>query len=139
MMFHKVRYIMTESVTTALLGAGVSAGDVLDNQYVRTIVETGCVGLSLFLWIFWIIYKTAYSLYRRTKLAWMKGFSLGYLAGFLGLMVHGLGAITFTMIRTMEIFWFITGVVFVYSSIMDQVEPEILEKYPSQALPAAGR
>jgi hypothetical protein len=39
------------------------------------------------------------------------GVSLGFLAGFIGLLVHGFAANTFIIVRIMEPFWFLTAVV----------------------------
>jgi hypothetical protein len=38
-----------------------------------------------------------------------KGLTLGYSAGLLALIMHGFGSITFYVVRIMEPFWFITG------------------------------
>jgi hypothetical protein len=36
---------------------------------------------------------------------------MGYLAGFIGLLYHGIGANTFIIVRIMEPFWFVTAMV----------------------------
>jgi hypothetical protein len=36
---------------------------------------------------------------------------MGYLSGFIGLLVHAFGANTFIIVRIMEPFWFMTGMV----------------------------
>jgi len=40
-----------------------------------------------------------------------KGLVLGFIAGFIGLVFHAVTANTFTMIRIMEPFWFVTGII----------------------------
>ncbi len=120
--YKKAWNTISGSLLTFFFGYGVSAFDILDSQYARTAIETGVVGLFLFLLIFYTVYKTVLKIFRNTRNPIMKGVSLGYIAGLLGLLVHGIGAITFTMIRPMEMFWFLTGIMFVYASIMDKVE-----------------
>ena len=36
---------------------------------------------------------------------------MGFIAGFVGLLFHGLGANTFIIVRIMEPFWFMTALV----------------------------
>ncbi len=133
LVFLKIKWVLRHS---PLLGFGVSAFDILDNQYVKTLVETGFLGFGLFLWILIRVYKTAYRVYTKTRIAWAKGFGLGYIAGFWGLVMHGFGAITFTMVRTMEMFWILTALIFVYSYLMDEAEPKMLAENPEQDLAA---
>ena len=40
-----------------------------------------------------------------------KGITLGFLAGFIGLLVHALAANTFIIVRIMEPFWFLTAMI----------------------------
>jgi len=40
-----------------------------------------------------------------------KGLAMGFLAGFIGLLVHAVGANTFIIVRIMEPFWFVLGMV----------------------------
>jgi len=40
-----------------------------------------------------------------------RGISMGFLAGFIELLVHSIGANTFIIVRIMEPFWFVTGMV----------------------------
>ncbi len=133
LVYYKIHSVVRFS---PIIGYGVSAMDVLDNQYVKTLVETGFLGFGLFVWLLVRVYQTASRVYKRTRIAWMKGFALGYLAGFWGLVLHGLGANTFTMTRTMEMFWLLTGLIFVYSYLMDEAEPKMLAENPEQDLAA---
>ena len=45
------------------------------------------------------------------------GLSLGYLAGFTAMVIHGIGTNTFIIVRIMEPFWFLTAMVIMISSI----------------------
>lgn len=92
-------------------GWGITGVGLVDSQYPRILGELGIIGLGIFIWIITLIFKQAWRLYS-SPLAdnYIKGFSLGYLAGLAGLLVHGLGAETFIIVRIMEPFWFLTAV-----------------------------
>jgi energy-converting hydrogenase Eha subunit B len=40
-----------------------------------------------------------------------KGLTIGFIAGFIGLMIHAITANTFIILRIMEPFWFIAGII----------------------------
>jgi hypothetical protein len=89
----------------------MSGGIFLDSQYMLAINETGLIGLLLFLWLMWRIWKSAYGVFRDVEDPLYKGLAVGYLAGFVGLLVHAIGTNTFIIIRIAEPFWFFTAVV----------------------------
>jgi hypothetical protein len=93
------------------LGRGVTGGAFLDSQYIRTLQETGAIGLWLFLWIMWRIWKTAFTTYGTVEKPLFKGLALGYMVGFIGLLVHAIGTNSFIIIRIAEPFWFFTAIV----------------------------
>ena len=45
------------------------------------------------------------------------GLTLGFVAGFVGLMAHAITSNTFIIIRIMEPFWFLTGIIIMLPSI----------------------
>jgi hypothetical protein len=45
---------------------------------------------------------------------------VGLIAGLVGLLVHAIGANTFIIVRIMEPFWFLTGIVIALSQINDE-------------------
>ncbi|MGB2662299.1 MAG: hypothetical protein WBD04_07940 [Candidatus Omnitrophota bacterium] len=94
-----------------LLGYGLSGGIFLDSQYVLAINETGIIGFLLFLWLMWRIWRSAYGVFRTVEDPLYKGLAVGYLTGFVGLLVHAIGTNTFIIIRIAEPFWFFTAVV----------------------------
>ena len=84
------------------LGVGVTGGPFLDAQYPRVLLETGMIGLVLFLWFLrriWVLLREGYHTIEDEVL---KGAALGTLCGFAGLLVHAVGANTFIIIRIME-------------------------------------
>jgi hypothetical protein len=94
-----------------VLGYGVTGFAFMDAQYVRVLVEAGLVGLAAFLWLLWRILRTAWDTYQRTVGTPFEGVALGYLAGFVAMITHCIGANTFIIVRVMEPFWFLTGIV----------------------------
>jgi O-antigen ligase len=94
-----------------LLGYGVTGFAFMDAQYVRVLVEGGLLGLAAFLWLLWRILRTAWDTYRQTVGTRFEGLALGYIAGFAAMITHCIGANTFIIVRIMEPFWFLTGIV----------------------------
>jgi hypothetical protein len=94
-----------------LLGYGVTGFAFMDAQYVRVLVEGGLCGLAAFLWLLWRILRTAWDTYQRSIGTRFEGLALGYIAGFMAMITHCIGANTFIIVRIMEPFWFLTGIV----------------------------
>jgi len=96
-----------------LIGYGVgSTIPVLDNQYARIIIEVGFLGLMAFVWLLISIYTSALSNYLQLKNdRFAQGITAGFIAGFIGLLVHAFSAETFIIIRIMEPFWFLAAIV----------------------------
>lgn len=94
-----------------VIGWGVCSWALPDSQYARTLSEIGILGLGLWIWIFTRLFKMSKWLFENSGDGMMKGFLLGYRAGLLGLAMHGFGAITLYIVRIMEPFWFVSGLV----------------------------
>ena len=94
-----------------ILGYGVTGYKFLDSQYLRVITETGLLGLITFLLLMSTIFRQGYRVFKGTTDPFYRGLTAGYLAGFIGLLCHALGANTFIIVRIMEPFWFVTAMV----------------------------
>src|SRR5574341_443727 len=94
-----------------ILGYGVTGFGFMDAQYFRTLVETGVVGLAIFLWLVWSTFRSGVASFRALTDREERGLALGFVAGLLGLLVHAIGANTFIIVRVMEPFWFFAAVV----------------------------
>jgi O-antigen ligase len=94
-----------------ILGYGVTGYSFLDAQYPRVLAETGLVGFVFFVWLLAAVFKNALYAYRNTSDPLFSGLSLGYLAGFVAMLAHAIGANTFIIVRIMEPFWFVAGMV----------------------------
>ncbi len=57
---------------------------------------------------------------KKLKTPYFQGLSIGFLAGFVGIIVHALGANTFIIVRIMEPFWFFAGIMVVMPAMERQ-------------------
>lgn len=94
-----------------IIGFGVTGYSFLDAQFPRVLVETGLLGLIAFLLLLWAIFKGGITVFIQAGDPLHRGISMGFLAGFIGLLVHAIGANTFIIVRIMEPFWFVAGMV----------------------------
>jgi len=93
------------------LGYGVTGYKFVDAQYVRVITETGFIGLLTFFILVSTIFRRIYNTYKESSDNFNRGLCMGFLAAFVGLLFHSIGANTFIIVRIMEPFWFMTGMV----------------------------
>ncbi|MFW6128697.1 MAG: O-antigen ligase family protein [Candidatus Aminicenantaceae bacterium] len=113
----------SESIQTwmknPIIGRGVTGFMFIDGQYMMILPELGILGLLAFLWLLWVIFKNSLNIFKKEKDELFKGLALGFLAGFIGLTIHALTANTFIIVRIMEPFWFIAGIVMMLPSLKD--------------------
>jgi O-antigen ligase len=94
-----------------LFGKGVPAGTV-DNQYTRVLNETGLIGFLVFFWLMGKVFSLARRAYKSaTSDVFARGLTLGFIAGFIGLLIQSFTAASFIIVRIMEPFWFIAAIV----------------------------
>jgi O-antigen ligase len=94
-----------------IFGYGVTGFAFMDQQFARTLVETGIVGLVTFLALIWAVLKAGVISFRNLTVPEDRGLALGFVAGTIGLLGHALGANTFIIVRIMEPFWFFAAIV----------------------------
>ena len=100
-----------------VLGFGVTGYRFVDAQYVRVATETGFTGLLIFFLLLGTILKESYRVLKASEDSFDKGLTVGFLAGFIGLLFHAIGANTFIIVRIMEPFWFIAAMVMAIPSL----------------------
>jgi hypothetical protein len=105
--------------THPLLGKGVGSITLaqVDNEYMKVLIETGLLGTLVFFWLLISMGKLSLVTFEKAKnVPLLSAFCLGYLGALLTLAVHGLGATSFTTIRTMEPLMVATGLLVAISN-----------------------
>ncbi|MEK7733119.1 MAG: hypothetical protein AAB318_02795, partial [Planctomycetota bacterium] len=115
-----------------VFGYGITGWRFLDAQYLKTLVETGLLGFAAFGFLIYTILKVTWNGYRRTNDKFYKGISMGFFAGTVAMLTHGLSTNTFIIVRIMEPFWFLMAIVVVIPSIE---EAEALQKKDGESSP----
>ena len=103
-----------------ILGYGVTGTGFMDAQYPRILVETGIVGMLAFAWLAYALFRLGLGTWRDAQDDLLRGLAVGLIAGFVGLLVHAIGANTFIIVRIMEPFWFLTGIVIALAAINEE-------------------
>jgi O-antigen ligase/polysaccharide polymerase Wzy-like membrane protein len=118
-----------------IFGYGVTGFAFMDQQFARTLVETGLVGFAAFLVLIWALLKAGVASFRALEVPEDRGLALGFVAGAVGLLGHAIGANTFIIVRIMEPFWFFAAIIVALPGLAQE------EKLPLPATPArlAGR
>jgi O-antigen ligase len=117
------KWVLNRWKKRPILGYGVSGLGTIDSQYPLVLGETGIIGLWIFIWLMALIFKISFQFYRTVQDDWERGLALGFLAGFIGLLVHSFGAATFIIVRIMEPFWFLAAIVIVLAELKELPEP----------------
>jgi O-antigen ligase len=110
-----------------IIGHGVTGYSFVDAQYPKVLADTGIIGLMAFAYLLYVTYKNARSTYRKTKDPLFSGLTLGYLAGFMAMLVHAIGANTFIIVRIMEPFWFLTAMIIMIPTIEAKEQMKVSE------------
>ena len=103
-----------------LFGYGVTGYQFVDAQFPRVLVETGILGFIAFCYLLFSIFKVTLNNLKKLKTPYFQGLAIGFFAGFVGLIVHAIGANTFIIVRIMEPFWFFAGIVVVMPAMERQ-------------------
>jgi len=102
--------VLRDFPRSPLLGFGVTGHGFIDGQYPKILIEMGLVGIAVFFWLIVALFRQGLAALN-TVVDWQeRGICIGYLAGLVGLLLHALGSNTFIIVRIMEPFWFMTGV-----------------------------
>lgn len=100
-----------------VLGYGVTGYKFVDAQFPRVLAETGIIGLMAFIFLLYTIFKITRDNLKELKTPYARGLTMGFLAGYIGLLFHALGANTFIIVRIMEPFWFFVGIIVVLPTV----------------------
>jgi hypothetical protein len=94
-----------------ILGFGVTGVGLVDSQIPLIIGETGLLGVVAFLWLVFSVFKSSIYTFKTAQDTLLKSISLCVISSLVGLLFHSVGANTFIIIRIMEPFWFLCGLV----------------------------
>lgn len=108
-----------------ILGYGVTGYLFVDAQYPRVLNEIGIVGFIAFMYLLFSIFKLVLNNLKNVKTPHFKGLCIGFLAGYIGLLAHALGANTFIIVRIMEPFWFFVGIITVLPALEHQTSSQL--------------
>jgi len=106
------------------IGYGVTGYRFVDGQYIKVITETGFLGAVTFFYLIVTIFRRIRKDFADSENPLHRGLSMGFLAGFIGLLFHAIGANTFIIVRIMEPFWFVTAMVIMFPELeKNETEP----------------
>jgi O-antigen ligase len=97
-----------------VFGRGMSSIPLgyVDNQYMMELLDNGIIGLFCLFWLFWRIFISVYTLYKNSRNPFVQSIAFGLLGSFVALDIQAITATNFYTIRTMEPFFFLTGLIF---------------------------
>jgi hypothetical protein len=107
------KVIFVDFPRSPIIGHGV-ARRFIDGQVFTVLFEVGLLGLLFFLWIlvrFSRILKRTFDELLPIRNDFGLGLTVGFIAGFIGLIFHSLSGNSFIIIRVMEPFWFLGAIV----------------------------
>ncbi|MEW6325003.1 MAG: O-antigen ligase family protein [Nitrospirota bacterium] len=107
-----------------VFGYGIAGYGFIDAQYFKVLVETGLVGLAAFGFLLGQLWRRLLAAYRTLSAPWMRGLAMGFIAGYAGMLAHAIGANTFIIVRIMEPFWLLAGLLIVLSQAQEQTREE---------------
>lgn len=93
----------------------------IEAQIPKEAVETGLVGLAMFVYVLWVLAKMTWFVYKHHPDEFVRTLSGGFLCGFAAYMISGLTAVPLSTIRTAEPFWFFAGMIaYAYTTLKEE-------------------
>lgn len=110
------RLSIDQVISYPFLGQGCGAKKLgyTDNQYVQEALETGIIGLTIFLYMNLMIFFFLYRYFKYTNNLLAKSLTLGFMGGHTGMMVHGITMVNFYTIFNMEVFWLVLAFIMIF-------------------------
>jgi len=99
------------TILTMLIGNGITGIRFTEGQFFLVIGELGIFGVIAFYLLQFKILKISYTLYNLTADNTAKSLSLAMMAIVIALTFHALTTNTYIIVRIMEPFWFLVGLV----------------------------
>jgi O-antigen ligase len=103
-----------------ILGWGITGYGFLDAQYFRVLVEIGALGFLAFAALIAACLRVFHHARAGAHDPLGRALAAGMLAGLAGLLAHAIGTNTFLLIRIMEPFWLLTGLVVAAAALPEE-------------------
>ena len=117
--------IMADFPNEPLFGHGVTGWGFVDAQYFRVMIETGLFGLAAFVFLVFRLFQLGLDRLRYfSEDPFYRGLSIGFLGGLTALLFHGIGSNTFIIVRIMQPFWLVVGLLFMSRLLVAEKSPE---------------
>ncbi len=84
---------------------------IIDSQYARTLIESGILGTLAWLLVFAVCIRQSLRLRRMATDTFHQAIGTAHAIGTMVILTHALAASTFYIVRIMEPYWFLTGIV----------------------------
>lgn len=125
--------VARDFIDNPLLGTGTTGYAFVDGQYIKVLIESGLLGLAAFFTLIYQILKRSIHIYRSAVTPYYKGIALGFVCSLVGMITHALASNTFIIIRIMEPFCLLMGIVFMipYLESLDKKQTPVEEQAPS--------
>jgi hypothetical protein len=95
-----------------ILGFGVTGYYFIDAQFHRVLIETGLIGLSAFLYLLWVVGSSLFRILKQYRYDPLYNtITIATFCSFIGLVAHCIGTNSFIIVRIMEPFWCLVGLV----------------------------
>jgi hypothetical protein len=105
---------------TAMIGNGITGIGFVEGQFFLLLGELGILGTLAFYWLLIRIAKEGYLIYRNAVDPLPQSLALALVCSLAGLVLQSLTTNTFIIVRIMEPFWFLTGLVMILPSLKEQ-------------------
>jgi len=89
------------------------------NNFVDVAVDSGLLGLGVFIWLLITIYKVGFHIFKEFEDRYLKGFSWGFLGSFTAFLIAGLSQYNFGDSEVVMLFYFLLGMVMVIPRIAE--------------------
>ena len=109
--------------TSPIIGKGIVGVGIVDSQFMRTLGEVGVVGIAIFLWLLAMVFKAGYEAYKSND-SLTRALGVGVLLANVGLIVQGLSANSYIIVRIMEPFWFLVAMALGMTRLVEEEAKE---------------
>ena len=89
------------------------------NNFVDMAVDSGLLGLGIFIWLLVTIYKVGFHIFKELEEGYFKGIAWGFLGSFTAFLIAGLSQYNFGDSEVVMLFYFLLGMVMVIPRIKE--------------------